>query len=386
VQAESGSCVSGAEQRYAADGFGRGRYRAFGGSIDEQSEIRLRGAHNGHIAHRNSTVTRWEDAGRPPSGAVALVTCPLVADAQRADKMPRIGWLGFGSSRQGTDYFNAFRQGLREHGWLEGQNIVIVSRLADGRAERFPGLAAELVDLGVDVIVTSSGEPAIRAAKGATATIPIVMAISADPVETGLVTSLARPGGNVTGLSILAPQVAGKRLELLREAIPRASHVAVLWNAGYPGKAVEFAETERAARVLGVRLLSVAVREANDFPGVFSAIARASPDGLITLSDPLTSSKAKLIADFAARSRLPMMSEVSTFVTAGGLMTYGPSTVDMVRRAAVYVDKILKGAKPADLPVEQPTKFDLVINLKTARALGLTIPPSLQLRADRTID
>ena len=317
---------------------------------------------------------------------LAIVTSPLVADAQQAGKMPLIGWLGFGSSPQGAEYFNAFRQGLREHGWLEGQNIVIVSRVAEGRAERFPALAAELVRLRVDVIVTSSGEPAIRAAKGATATIPIVMAISADPVGTGLVTSLARPGGNVTGLSILAPQVAGKRLELLKEAVPRASHVAVLWNAGYPGKALELGETESAARVLGVSILSVEVREPNDFPGAFSAITRASPDALITLSDPLTSSKGTVIVDFAARSRLPMMSEVKSFADAGGLMTYGPSTVDMVRRAATYVDKILKGAKPADLPVEQPTKFELIINLRTAKTLGLTIPRSLLLRADQVIE
>jgi len=317
---------------------------------------------------------------------LAIVTSPLVADAQQAGKMPLIGWLGFGSSPQGAEYFNAFRQGLREHGWLEGQNIVIVSRVAEGRAERFPALAAELVRLRVDVIVTSSGEPAIRAAKGATATIPIVMAISADPVGTGLVTSLARPGGNVTGLSILAPQVAGKRLELLKEAVPRASHVAVLWNAGYPGKALELGESESAARVLGVRILSVEVREPNDFPGAFSAITRASPDALITLSDPLTISERRVIVDFAARSRLPMMSEVRTFADAGGLMTYGPSTVDMVRRAATYVDKILKGAQPADLPVEQPTKFELIINLRTAKTLGLTIPRSLLLRADQVIE
>lgn len=300
--------------------------------------------------------------------------------------MPQIGWLGFRSSGQGANYFEAFRQGLREHGWLEGQNIVIVSRLAEGRAERFPSLAAELVRLKVDVIVTSSGEPAILAAKGATATIPIVMAISADPVETGLVTSLARPGGNITGLSILAPQVAGKRLELLKEAVPWASKVAVLWNAGYPGKAIEFGETESAARVLRVRLLSVEVRTRGDFPGAFSAIAKAKPEALITLSDPLTSSERELIVDFAARSRLPMISEVRTFADVGGLMTYGPNTIDMVRRAAIYVDKILKGAKPADLPVEQPTKFDLIINLRTAKSLDLAIPKSLLLRADQIIE
>ena len=284
------------------------------------------------------------------------------------------------------ELLGAFRQGLRELGWIEGQNLVIEHRFAEGRAERFPDLAAALVRLRVDVIVTSSGEPAILAAKRATTTTPIVMAISGDPVETGLVASLARPGGNVTGLTILATEVAGKRLELLKEAVPRASRVAVLWNAAYPGKAFELRETQAAARVLGVSLWPVEVREPNDLPGAFSAIARAGPDALITFADPLTNTERRRIVDFAVRNRLPMISAVRPFADEGGLMTYGPNIADMCRRAATYVDKILKGAKPADLPVEQPTKFDLVINLKTAKALGLTIPPSVLLRADRVIE
>jgi putative ABC transport system substrate-binding protein len=237
----------------------------------------------------------------------------------------------------------------------------------------------------VDVIVTSSGEPAILAAKRATTTIPIVMAVSADPVGTGLVASLARPGGNVTGLSILAPEVAGKRLQLLKDAVPRVSRVAVLWNAAYPGKALELSETQSAAQALGVKLQSVEVRGPDDFPSAFSAITRASPDALITFSDPLTNSERRRIVDFAVRSRLPMISETRSFADTGGLMTYGASVADLVRRSAIYVDKILKGAKPADLPVEQPTKFELVVNLKAAKALGLTIPPSLLLRADQVI-
>jgi putative ABC transport system substrate-binding protein len=211
------------------------------------------------------------------------------------------------------------------------------------------------------------------------------MAVSADPVGTGLVASLARPGGNVTGLSILAPEVAGKRLQLLKDAVPRVSRVAVLWNAAYPGKALELSETQSAARALGVKLQSVEVRGPDDFPSAFSEITKVRPDALITFTDPLTNSERRRIVDFAVRSRLPMISSNRTFADTGGLMTYGANLDDLVRRSAIYVDKILKGAKPADLPVEQPTKFELVVNLKTAKTLGLTIPPSLLLRADQVI-
>ena len=302
-------------------------------------------------------------------------------------KSPRIGWLGFGlpTTLAAVPLLDAFREGLREHGWVEGQNVLIEYRGADGRVDRYSELAAELVRLPVDVLVTSSGEPAILALKRATSTIPIVMAISADPVGTRIVASLARPGGNVTGLTILATDVAKKRLDLLKEVVPRASRIAVLWNAAYPGKSLELEETESAARVLAVSLRPVEVRGSNDFPRAFAAIASFKPDALIVFADPLTNLERKRIVDFVLRSRLPMISEVRPFTDEGGLMTYGPSLTDMMRRAATYVDKILKGARPADLPIEQPTKFELAVNLKTAKALGLTVPPSILLRADAVI-
>ena len=319
--------------------------------------------------------------------ALSVLLTPLGAEAQQTGQSARIGWLGFGTltSPAAVQLMEAFRQGLREHGWVEGQNFVIEYRGAEGRAERLPGLAAELVGLEVDVLVTASGEPGVLALKRATTTIPIVMAISADPVGTGLVDSLARPGGNVTGLTILATEVAAKRLELLKEVVPKASRIAVLWNAAYPGKSLELKESQSAARALGVSLRPVEAREPDDLPGAFAAIARAKPDALITFSDPLTNTERRRIVDFAVRSRLPMISEVRFFADEGGLMTYGPSVTDMCRRAATYVDKILKGAKPANLPVEQPTKLYLVVNLKAAKALGLTIPQSILLRADEVI-
>jgi putative ABC transport system substrate-binding protein len=269
---------------------------------------------------------------------------------------------------------------------VEGQNLVIEYRWAEGRAERYPDLAAELVRLPVEVIVTGVGEPAVLARKAATRTIPIVMAVSADPVGTGLVDSLGRPGGNITGLSIQATEVGGKRLELLKEAVPKARRIAVLWNAADRAKAIEYRDTEAAARTLGVTLQSVPMRSPNDFDVAFSAITRGRPEALITFSEPLTLIHQKLIVDFAAKNRLPMISEIREFAESGALMTYGASLPDLFRRAATYVDKILKGAKPADLPVEQPTKFELVINLKTAKALGLTIPPSVLVRADQVIE
>jgi putative ABC transport system substrate-binding protein len=278
-----------------------------------------------------------------------------------------------------------FQQGLRDHGWVEGQNLAIEWRFADGRAERLPDLAAELVRLGVDVLVTSSGDPAIRALKQATSTIPIVMAVSVDPVGTGLVASLARPGGNITGLSIMAAEVGGKRLELLKQAVPQASRVAVLWNASHPGKELEWQDTQVAARALGVTLHAVEVRGPADFDGAFGAIASERPDALITFADPLTLTHQRQIVDFATQHQLPMISEIQEFAEAGGLMTYGASLPALFRRAAYYVDRILKGVKPADLPVEQPMKFELVINLQAAKALSLTIPPALVFQADEVI-
>ena len=318
--------------------------------------------------------------------AVGIVVAPLTAEAQQPGKVYRIGYLGIvsPSDPNGLPRAKAFRQGLRDLGYVEGNNIVIEYRWAEGKYERLPDLAAELVRLNVDVILTY-GTPGTLAAKQATGTIPIVMAVSATPVETGLVTSLARPGGNITGLSIQAPEGGAKRLELLKEAVPQASRVAVLWNAAYPGKELEWQETQRAARTLGMTLYSIEVRRPDDFNGAFAAITTERPDALITFSEPLTNLHRMQIADFAIQHQLPAMSETKSFAEAGGLMTYGASLPGLARRAAYYVDRILKGAKPGDLPVEQPMKFELVINLKTAKALGLTIPPTLLFQADEVI-
>jgi len=318
--------------------------------------------------------------------ALSLTLAPLAAQAQ-SGKTPRIGYLGSGRSGtpDGQHVVDAFLQGLREHGWIEGQNIAIEWRHARGVDAKVPQLAAQLVGLGVDVIVVGGGNPAVRVAMGATSTIPIVMIVSVDPVGTGLIASLARPGGNVTGLSILAPEAAGKRLELLREVAPRASRVAVLWNAAHPGKRLELEETRRAAGTVGVKLQSVEVRRPGDFDRAFSEMARARPEALIAFSDILVLTHRHRIVEFAARHRLPMISETREVAEAGGLLTYGASLPALVRRAGYYVDKILKGAKPADLPVEQPTKFELVVNLTTAKTLRLTIPHSILVRADEII-
>ena len=280
--------------------------------------------------------------------------------------------------------YGAFRQRLRELGYVDGQNIAFEVRSAEGRAERLPDLAADLVRLKVDVIV-AGGTPAPLAAKRATTAIPIVMASAGDPVGSGLVASLARPGGNVTGLSLLVPELGGKRLQLLKEVVPGVSRVAVLWNAANPYPVLVWRQTEAAARALGVHLQSLDVRGPDDLEGAFAAATRGRAGALITVEDPLTFGQRKRIVDFAARARLPAMYGFREFVDAGGLMSYAASLADLSRRAATYVDKILKGAKPADLPVEQPTKFELVINLKTAKALGLTIPPSVLIRADQVI-
>jgi putative ABC transport system substrate-binding protein len=317
----------------------------------------------------------------------APLAAPLACAAQQAGKVPRIGFLALpGIDSPRAQYLlGMFRQGLREHGWVEGQNIAIEWRSAEGKAERLPDLAAELVRLRADVLVTSSGDPAIRALKHATSTIPIVMAVSVNPVGTGLVASLARPGGNLTGLSIMAAEVGGKRLELLRQAVPNASRVSVLWNTAHPGKDLEWQDTQVAARALGVTLHSVEVRGPADFDSAFAAIARERPDLLIVFTEVLTLTHQRQIVDFATQHRLPMISESREFAEAGGLMTYGASLPALLRRAAYYVDRILKGTQPADLPVEQPTKFELVINLKTAKALGITLPPALIFQADEVI-
>jgi putative ABC transport system substrate-binding protein len=273
---------------------------------------------------------------------------------------------------------------LRDLGYVEGQSIVIEYRYAEGRPDRLPVLSAELVRLKGDVLVTA-GRPAIRAAKEATTSIPIVMAISGDAVATGLVASLARPGANLTGLSILAPELTGKRLQLLKETVPKVSRVAVLWNPTNPDSQLNWKAAQAAGQALRVTLQSLEARDANDFEAAFATMKREHADGLFVLGDPLTVGNQVRIADLALKYRLPGICFWRQFVDAGGLMSYGPSFGDMFRRAAVYVDKILKGAKPADLPGEQPTRFELVINLKTAKALALTAPQSVLVRADQVI-
>jgi len=280
---------------------------------------------------------------------------------------------------------DAFRGGLRDLGYVEGQNVVIEYRWSEGRNERFPDLATDLVRLNVAVIVTQ-GAPAVQAAKAATSTIPIVMAALGDPVGTGVVASLARPGANITGLSLLDTELDGKRIELLKETVPGLTRLAILWSANDPGMTLAFSRVEAAARTLGLSLQSVAVREAGDFPGAFQAAGAGRAEALIVTAQPFTIRHRAQILDLAAKHRLPAMYTLRGFVDAGGLMAYGPSLSDLHRRAASYVDKILRGVKPTDLPVEQPTKFELLINLKTAKALGLTIPPSLLLRADQVIE
>jgi len=314
--------------------------------------------------------------------AVALLAAPLGAGAQTA-KLPRIGILTLAVASS-TPVFEGFRQGLRDLGWVEGRNIALEYRFAQGRPDGLPALAAELVRLKVDVIVIEGGQAAL-AAKHATQTIPIVMAVIDDPVKAGLVASLARPGGNVTGLTLFASELSGKRLQLLKEVVPRSTLVAVIRNVTHPNAADLWGETEAAARSLDLRLQSVEVRSPADLGGAFKAVTSARPSAFITLADGMLFYNRTRIGDFAAQSQLPAIYPDREFAKAGGLMAYGPSLASNFRRAATYVDKILKGAKPADLPVEQPTKFELVINAKTAKALGLTIPLAVLARADEVI-
>jgi putative ABC transport system substrate-binding protein len=316
---------------------------------------------------------------------VAALIFPLVsvAEAQQAGKAPRIGYLLDGSSSSAADRVDTFRDGLRELGYVEGKNIVIDYRYAEGRFDRFPELAAELVRLKVYVIVAVS-TVAARAAKNATRTIPIV-ALSGDPVETGLVASLARPGGNVTGLASLAPELSTKRLELLKEIVSKVSLVAVLWNPNGPAPVLAFKETQLAAKRLGLLLQSLEARSPDDFESAFGGAIRERASALLVISDPLTNTHQRRIAELAAKNRLPAIYPIREFVQAGGLMAYAPDRLEQYRRVAYYVDKILKGAKPADLPVEQPTKFEFVINLKGAKQIGLTIPPNVLARADKVI-
>ena len=319
--------------------------------------------------------------------ALVVFALPFSAKAQQTGKVPRMGWLAAGSTTTTSHALDdAFRQGLRDLGYVEGKNIVIEYRSAE-EFDRLPSLAAELVRLRVDVIFAASGAQTAFAAKNATTTIPIVMVPVADPVAFGLVDNLARPGGNITGPSAgSGPELQGKRLELLKETFPKVSRVAVLWNPDNPGSVVNKKAAEAPARSLSIKLQSVEVRGPVDLEQAFSAMRRERAEALFLINSPLLVSHVKRIVDLAAKSRLPAMHMESRWVDAGGLMSYGPSYPDLYRRAAIYVGKILKGANPSELPIEQPTKFELVVNLKTTKALGLIIPSSLLLRADRVIE
>ena len=313
--------------------------------------------------------------------ALAFLLAQLAAEAQQPGRVPRIGILQNTVTR--STYTEAFRQGLRALGWVEDQNMVIESR--EGRGyEHYPDLAAELVRLQVDVIFATNA-PAIQAAMRATTTIPIVMVSLGDPVAAGFVASLARPGGNITGLSGFSPELSGKQLELLKEVVPNVARVALLANPTNPHTPFIVSEAEMAARALGVQLHLLEVREPNELGSVFAAMTTARANALLVLPDPMLSGQSGRIVELAAQSRLPAMYAELSWALAGGLMVYGVSLDDMNRRAATYVDKILKGAQPGDLPVERPVKFTLVINLKTAKALGLTIPPTLLFQADEVL-
>jgi putative ABC transport system substrate-binding protein len=318
--------------------------------------------------------------------AVVLLALGVIAEAQQPKKVARIGYISSGDPASESNRIEAIRVALRDLGYIEGQNIAIEYRYAEGKQDRFPELAAELVLLKVDIIVVG-GDALARAAKNATKTIPIVMMGSgSDPVEIGLIESLARPGGNVTGLTSLTRELGGKRLELLKEAVPKLARVAVLYDPAIPGNVREVKEDLPAvARALGLTIQPWEVRDADGFEKVFTGLNKERPDGLYVTSNPLTRGNMKRVGDFAIKSRIPSVHGGREAVDAGGLMYYGADTAESYRRVAYYVDRILKGAKPADLPVEQPTKFELVINLKTAKQIGLTIPPEVRARANRLI-
>jgi len=311
----------------------------------------------------------------------AAAAWPLVTHAQQPAKLPTIGCLASGTPEIQGRWWAAFVEQLRVLGWIGGRNVAIEHRWAEGRSERFTEIAAEFVRLNVEIIITD-GSTAIAAAKRATPIIPIVFAAAGDPVATGLVVSLARPGGNVTGMSLMSSELGAKRLELLREVLPQLSRVAVLWNLENPYSVL----TQSAGLTMGIEVRSLEVRGPDDFDTAFEAARGLHPDALITVEDPLTLVHRAPIAEFAAREQLPSIHGTREFVAAGGLISYGASLLDQFRRAASYVDKILRGAKPADLPIQQPTKFEMVINLKTAKALGLTVPPLLLARADEVIE
>lgn len=316
---------------------------------------------------------------------LAICAAPLSAAAQAVDKRPRIGFLGNSTARLEANLVGSFREGLRDLGYVEGQNIDIEYRWAEGKYERLPTLIAELIALKVDVIVTA-GTPASLAVKRATTSIPLVMVAVGDPVGTGLVASLARPGGNATGLTSITPELEGKRLELIREVVPNVSRVAVLWNPANAYQVADEKKVREAGLALQMPLLSLAVRSAEELDGAFAKIENEHADAVLVLADRVFLHNRRRIIDFLAKNRLPAMNAYRELTEAGGLMSFGPSYAVMHRQAATYVDKIIKGANPADLPIEQPARFELVVNLKSAKALGITIPQTVLLLADDVIE
>jgi putative tryptophan/tyrosine transport system substrate-binding protein len=338
------------------------------------------------IHNARNEVRNEEGCGAINPCCSGIACCCVIGEAQQPKKVPRIGFVsGTGDTQTPGPQVEAFWRGLRDLGYLEANNIQVEYRYVEGKLDRVPNLVAELVQLKVDVLVTGNTS-AIRAAKQATKTIPLVMVILEDPVATGIVDSLARPGGHITGLTTLARDLSGKRLELLKEVVPALSRVGVLWNADNSSAASAIKEYEAAASALKIQLQSSEVRGPNpDLEGAFQGAAKGRASALITVRDALLLRYQKQIADLAIKNRLPSMYEGSQYVEAGGLMSYASIDAENYRPAAYYVDRILKGTKPADLPVEQPTKFELMINLKTAKALGLTIPPIVMMRADRVI-
>ncbi|MFL6796036.1 MAG: ABC transporter substrate-binding protein [Xanthobacteraceae bacterium] len=313
-----------------------------------------------------------------------IAAWPLAGRAQQGGKLPTIGFLGAATPSAWNQWVTAFVQRLRELGWIEGRSVTIEFRWAEGRPGRFAEIAAEFVQRNVDVIVTSGG--ALLAAKEATSVIPIVFALATDPVGSGFVASLARPGGNITGLSNQLTDLAGKRLELLREVIPGLHRLAIMGNVGYPGAVIEMAEVQAAARTLALDVARLEIRQADDIPPAFAAAQAGLVQAIFVVADPLTNTNQARINSLAAAARLPTMSGFRDYVETGGLLSYGPNFRDLWRRTADFVDRILRGGKPADIPVEQPTKFELVINTKTATALGLEVPATLLARADEVIE
>jgi putative tryptophan/tyrosine transport system substrate-binding protein len=318
-----------------------------------------------------------------PYALLALILTTIhLADAQQPKKSPRIGVLFPGGP--GGSWLEAFRQGLHDLKYIEGKNIIIEYRFAKGNSERIPDLAADLIHKKVDLIITS-GTAQARAIQQVTTATPILVVVTGDPVGTGIVASLARPGGNITGFSVMSPELSGKRLELLKEVAPKIKHVGVLWDAFQPDNIHDFKTTQLAARALGLKLQSLEVRGAEDLEGAFLIAVKQRLNALVVIGGGVVNIHQKRILAFEAENRLPAMHEQLWFAEAGGLMAYGVNLADLFRRSATYVDKILKGAKPADLPVQQPTKFEFIINLKAAQQIGLTIPPNVLMRADKVI-